>query len=74
MKAVIAEKKRRQNEAGQSSDRIEHIMAAIEKLKDTPMVFDNQAIRQIIACIKVVAKDEILIIFKGGLVRSVKLH
>ena len=74
VKAVIAEKKRRQSEAGQSSDRIEDIMAAIEKLKDTPMVFDNQAIRQIIACIKVVAKDEILIIFKGGLERSVKLH
>ena len=74
VKAVIAEKKRRQSEAGQSSDRIEDIMAAIEKLKDTPMVFDNQAIRQIIACIKVIAKDEILIIFKGGLERSVKLH
>ena len=74
VKAVIAEKKRRQSEAGQSSDRIEDIMAAIEKLKDTPMVFDNQAIRQIIACIKVCAKDEILIIFKGGLERSVKLH
>ncbi len=74
VKAVIDEKKRRQSEAGNSSDRIEDIMAAIEKLKDTPMVFDNQAIRQIITCIKVIAKDEILIIFKGGLERSVKLH
>ena len=74
VKAVIAEKKRRQSEAGNSSDRIEDIMAAIEKLKDIPMTFDNQAIRQIIACIKVMAKDEILIIFKGGFERSVILH
>ena len=74
VKAVIAEKNRRQSEAGNSSDRIEDIMAAIEKLKDIPMTFDNQAIRQIIACIKVMAKDEILIIFKGGFERSVKLH
>ena len=35
------------------------------------MVFDNESIRKIISCFKVVSKDEILIVFKGGIEKRV---
>ena len=73
IKAKITEKKSRQTEAQESSQRIDDILAAIDKLKDTPIAFDNQAMRQIIECIKVMSKDEIVIIFKGGIERTVTL-
>ena len=73
IKAKITEKKSRQTEAQESSQRIDDILAAIDKLKDTPIAFDNQAIRQIVECIKVMSKDEIVIIFKGGIERTVTL-
>lgn len=73
IKSEIAEKKSRKTEAEKSSQRIEEIMAAIDKLKDTPIAFDNQAMRQIVECIKVMSKNEIVIIFKGGIERTVTL-
>ena len=45
----------------------------IDSLRDTPIAFNNQAIRQIIDCIKVISQDEITIIFKGGFERTVPL-
>ena len=42
--------------------------------KDNPMAFDNESIRKIISCIKVMSKDEILIVFKGGIEKSVTLR
>ena len=45
----------------------------IDSLRDTPIAFINQAIRQIIDCIKVISQDEITIIFKGGFERTVPL-
>ena len=56
-----------------STKRMEEIMVTIEELKDTPIAFDNYAIRQIIDCIKVMSEDEITIIFKGGFERTVPL-
>ena len=38
------------------------------------MAFDNESIRKIISCIKVMSKDEILIIFKGGIEKRVTLR
>ena len=45
----------------------------IDSLRDTPIAFNNQAIRQIIDCIKVISQDEITIIFKGGFERTAPL-
>ena len=42
--------------------------------KDNPMAFDNESIRKIISCIKVMSKDEILIVFKGGIEKRVTLR
>ena len=73
LKAVIKDKKSKQSSTEKSTKRMEEIMVTIEELKDTPIAFDNYAIRQIIDCIKVISEDEITIIFKGGFERTVPL-
>ena len=73
VKAAIQEKKSRQSSEERSSDRINAILTAIDGLRETPIAFDNQAIRQIIDCIKVISQDEITIIFKGGFERTAPL-
>ena len=73
VKSIIADKKSKQTDDEKSSERINEILAAIDSLKDSPIAFDNQAIRQIIDCIKVMSEDEITIIFKGGFERTVAL-
>ena len=73
LKAVIKDKKGKQSGSEKSTKRMEEIMVTIEELKDTPIAFDNYAIRQIIDCIKVMSEDEITIIFKGGFERTVPL-
>ena len=49
------------------------IMEALERLKHEPITLDNQALRKLIDCIRVMSKDEIQIIFKSGFVRIVPL-
>ena len=44
-----------------------------EHLKHEPITLDNQALRKLIDCIRVMSKDEIQIIFKSGFVRNVPL-
>ena len=73
VKSIIVDKKSKQTSDEKSSERINRILAAIDSLKDSPIAFDNQAIRQIIDCIKVMSEDEITIIFKGGFERTVAL-
>ena len=73
VKATIAEKKARQTGAQESETRIDEIMEALEHLKHEPITLDNQALRKLIDCIRVMSKDEIQIIFKSGFVRNVPL-
>ena len=74
IKAVIAEKKSQQTSDEQAAKRINEILESIDRMKDNPMAFDNESIRKIISCIKVMSKDEILIIFKGGIEKRVTLR
>ena len=73
VKATIAEKKARHTGAQESETRIDEIMEALERLKHEPITLDNQALRKLIDCIRVMSKDEIQIIFKSGFVRNVPL-
>ena len=73
VKATIAEKKAQQTTAKESSERISEIMEALERLKHEPITLDNQALRKLIECIRVLSKGEIQIIFKGGFERNVPL-
>lgn len=57
VKAAIAEKKAKQTSAEQSAGRIDEILTAIDSMKDQPIEFDNQAVRNLMECIKVMSKD-----------------
>ena len=74
IKAVIAEKKSQQTSDEQAAKRINEILESIDRMKDNPMEFDNESIRKIISCIKVMSNDEILIVFKGGIEKRVTLR
>ena len=73
VKQTIAEKRAKQSSAKQSRQRIDEILTALDALKNHPIEYDNQAVRQIIECIKVISAEQIRIIFKGGLERTVQL-
>ncbi len=73
IKSIIAEKKVKQTSAKKSAGRLDEILEAVDLLKDQPIEFNNQAIRKLIECIKVISKNEILIIFKGGFEKNVPL-
>lgn len=55
-KKVIAEKKKRQVEAGADQPRMREVLGALNALKNHPIDFDDTAARQLIDCIKVVSK------------------
>lgn len=49
-----------------AGERIDEIFAVIEGLHDRPLTWDDQIIRQLIECIKVVGKDKLVIHFWWG--------
>ena len=73
VKKVIAKKKKRQVEAGADQSRMDEVLVALNALKKHPIDFDDTATRQLIDCIKVVSKTELLIIFKGGIKKTVTM-
>ncbi len=52
--------------SAETQAKLDKIMKMIEQEKFELETFDNVLIRKLIECIKVLNKDEILVIFKGG--------
>lgn len=48
-------------------DRLETIYAVLNGLKNRPMTYDDEVVRQLIDCVVVESKDRIKIVFCGGL-------
>ena len=71
---VIAEKKKRQAGAGADQSRMSEVPGALNALKNHPIDFDDTAARQLINCIKVVSKNELLVIFKGGIEKTATME
>ena len=74
VKKVIAEKKKRQVEAGADQSRSGKVLVGLNALKNHPIDFDGTAARQLIDCIKVVSKIELLVIFKSGTEKTVTME
>ena len=74
VKQVIAEKKSRQTAAGADESRMGEVLGALNALKNHPIDFDDIAARQLIDCIKVLSKTELLVIFKGGIEKTVAME
>ena len=68
--AQIAEQKRKRKSV---ESRVEEIYAIIDGLKNHPMKYDDKLVRQIIECVVVESKEEIKVIFAGGLEVKEKL-
>lgn len=49
------------------------VLRALNALKNHPLDFDDTAAGQLIDCIKVVSKAELLIIFKSGIEKTVTM-
>lgn len=62
----LEELKQKAKVSADTQNRINSAMEMIEDEKFTLEVFDNIIIRKLIECIKVISKEELLIIFKGG--------
>ena len=48
-------------------DRLETIYAVLDGLKNHPMTYDDEEVRQLIDCVVVESKDRIKVVFCGGL-------
>ena len=67
-------RKKRQVEAGADQSRMGEVLVSLNALKNHPIDFDDTAARQLIDCIKVVSKTELLVIFKGGIEKTVTME
>lgn len=68
----LEELKQKVKMSADTQNKINSAMEMIEDEKFTFEVFDNIIIRKLIECVKVLSKEELLIIFKGGVeVKSV---
>ena len=50
------------------------VLGALNSLKNHPIDFDDTAVRQLIDCIKVVSKTELLVISKGRIEKTVTME
>lgn len=62
----LTELKQKAKVSADTQNKIDSAMELIEQEKFKLEIFDNIIIRKLIECIKVISKEELLIIFKGG--------
>ena len=77
MQQLIAEKNELQAKLGEIAeergrqqtvqDRLETIYTVLDGLKNRPMTYDDEVVRQLIDCVVVESKDRIKVVFCGGL-------
>lgn len=65
--------KKKQESINKAKSRLDEIYDVIDILKNHPMSYDDNVVRQVIDCIKVVDKNSIQITFKNGKVGISKL-
>lgn len=66
LKDELAEIEKQQAKLNKSSDTLDEISVILEGLKNHPVEYDDQAVRQLISCIKVISAEQIEIQFKDG--------
>ncbi len=63
LEQIIASKQRREN----AKSSLDEIFEILDGLKNHPMEFDNQLLRQILECVIIESKEQIKVVFIGGL-------
>lgn len=73
-KQIIAEKRAGQDQAGTNEPRMNEVLSTLCALKNHPIDYDDNAARQLIDCIKVMTKHELVVIFKGGIEKTIMME
>lgn len=73
-KKRIAEKKAQQMTAHANEARMNEVLGTLDALKNHPIDYDDIIARKLIDCIKVMSKSELLIVFKGGIEKTVSME
>lgn len=66
LKDELDEIEKQQAKINKASDTLNEVSRIIEGLKNHPVKYNDQAVRQLINCIKVISESEIEIQFKDG--------
>lgn len=71
VKKAIADKRAKKAEYSANESRMNEVLTMLDALKNHPISYNDSAVRQLIDCIKVISKTELLIIFKGGIEKTI---
>ena len=69
----LAEIEGNQKEAQNRSEGLEKIFALAGKLQGHPVEYDEKTVRQLLECVKVVDSETLLVIFRGGIEKEVRI-
>ena len=53
---------------------VNEVLGTLDVLKNHPIDYDDSVTRKLVECIKVVSKNELLVIFKGGIEKTVRME
>lgn len=73
IKDELSETEKAQTKLDTASNQLDEISAIMDGLKNHPVEYDNQIVRQLIECVKVVSAEQLLIRFKDGTEQTVQL-
>lgn len=73
-KKRIAEKKAKKIASGANESRMNEVLNTLDALKNHPIEYDDKAVRLLIDCVKVLSKNELQVIFKGGIEKTVTME
>ena len=73
LKDELDEIEKQQAKINKESDILNEVSTIIEGLKNHPVEYNDQAVRQLINCIKVISESEIEMQFKDGIIVTVNL-
>lgn len=71
IKKRIEEKNTKQIAHGINQPKLNEVLNSLDSLKNKPINYDDRTVRQLIECIKVTSKQELLVVFKGGIEKNI---
>lgn len=73
LKDELDEIEKQQAKINKASDTLNEVSTIIEGLKNHPVEYNDQAVRQLINCIKVISENQIEVYFKDGVIIKVRI-
>ena len=73
LKDELDEIEQQQAKINKASDTLNEVSTIIEGLKNHPVEYNDQAVRQLINCIKVISENQIEVYFKDGVIIKVRI-